>query len=101
MGNIKWNAGMFTKEHAMGIPASHILGMLPGMGAIYKIDGNPVLANRGTHSALITLHSRARPRMRLDALSDQDVMGLNNTQGVIRKRPGTGWKNHLVNFEMI
>ena len=97
--DVKWIAGMFTEEHGMGIPASQVMGMLPSMGAINKVDGESVLGNRGTHNAPTTLHTRARPRVWLNALSDKDIMGLDETTSVIRKRPGTRGKNHRPVFE--
>ena len=45
--NIKWRAGMFTKEHGMGIPASNLLAVFPSMGAIYEVDGNKVFVHFG------------------------------------------------------
>ena len=92
---------MFTKEHGMGIPASQVLGMLPGMGAVYENDGEIVLVNSSTNNALTTLHTRARPRVRLDALSDKDIMGLDDTTSAICKRPGTERKNHQITSETI
>jgi hypothetical protein len=97
--DVKWIAGMFTEEHGMGIPASQVMGMLPSMGAIDKVDGKNVLGNRGAHNALTTLHTRARPRVRLNALSDKYIMGLDDTPSVIRTRPGTWGKNHRPIFE--
>ena len=90
---------MFTEKDGLGIPANQIMSMLPSMGAINKIDGENVLSNSGTHNALTTHHTRARPRVWLNALSDKDIMGLDDTTSVIRKRPGTRGKNHRPIFE--
>ena len=90
---------MFTKEDGLGIPASQVMGMLPSMGAINKVDGVNVLGDRSTHNAPTTRHTRARPRVWLNALSDKDIMGLDDTTNVIRKSPGTNGKNHRLIFE--
>ena len=90
---------MFTEKDGLGIPASQVMGMLPSMGAIYEVDGKKVLGDSSTHNAPTTRHTRARPRVWLNALSDKDIMGLDDTTSVIRKWPGTKGKNHRPNFE--
>ena len=90
---------MFTKKDGLGIPASQVMGMLPSMGAIYEVDGKKVLGDSSTHNAPTTRHTRARPRVWLNALSDKDIMGLDDTTNVIRKCPGTLGKIHRPSFE--
>ena len=90
---------MFLKEDGLGISASQIMGMLPSMGAIDKVDGVNVLGDRSTHNAPTTRHTRARPRVWLNALSDKDIMGLDDTTSVIRKCPGTFGKIHRPSVE--
>ena len=75
---------MFTEKDGMGIPASHLLAVLPSMGAIYKIDGDRILSILVTHDVPTTRSILAGTRMWLNALSDQDIMGPYDTAGIIR-----------------
>ena len=83
---------MFTEKDGMGIPASHLLAVLPSMGAIDKVDGDRITSILVTHNVPTTRFILDGTRMWLNALSDQDIMGPNDTAGVIRNGTKKGGK---------